>query len=549
LLFAVFQVLLHRFTGKLDLVVGTDVANRNRREVEGLIGFFVNQLVLRTDLAGDPSFEQLMDRVRAAALEAYSYQHVPFQKLVEILRPPRVEGRAPLFQVKLVLQNTPAERLALPGLTVAPAPVGQRIAKYDLTLFVEERSGCIGGTFEYHPDLFDPSTIECWRDGFVALLEQVATRPAERLCRLAVGLDAQRRRNPMLEKPRLRPRFSDFTSDLEAVVPQEISLAEESLIEAAPLSAGGDLPLRISPATDYVDLAEWAQTRREWINRQLDRHGALLFRGFGIDTPSVFEGFAGAVAGTLFDENGEHPRETVSGKVYTPVFFPPDKHLLWHNENSFNRSWPMKIFFACAKPAERGGETSVVDSRRVYRELPADLRRRFTAKGVMYVRNYGTGVGLDWRTVFGTNERSQVEARCREARMEFEWKSLDRLATRCVRPAVVAHPRTGETVWFNQAQHWHVSCLEPATRRSLESLLAPEDLPRNCFYGDGERIADEDMQAILDIYQRLEVVFPWQRGDVMLIDNVLTAHGRNPFVGERKILVALGEMRSFEEVA
>jgi alpha-ketoglutarate-dependent taurine dioxygenase len=132
--------------------------------------------------------------------------------------------------------------------------------------------------------------------------------------------------------------------------------------------------------------------------------------------------------------------------------------------------------------------------------------------------------------------------------MTCEWKAGNLLRTRCVRPATVRHPRTGEWTWFNQAQHWHISCLDPATRESVVALFAEEDFPRNCYYGDGSTIADEEMRAVLDTYAQLEVVFPWERGDILLLDNLLTAHGRNRFSGERKLMVAMGGMLSYEEV-
>jgi alpha-ketoglutarate-dependent taurine dioxygenase len=250
----------------------------------------------------------------------------------------------------------------------------------------------------------------------------------------------------------------------------------------------------------------------------------------------------------LFNENGEHPRRTVSGQVYTPVFYPPDKHLLWHNENSFNYRWPTKIWFCCLTPAQTGGETPLVNSRRVYELIDPSIRRRFEERGIMYVRNYGTGLGLDWQTVFQSGDQSEVERRCREAQMTCEWKSGARLKTSCVRPAAVKHPRSGESVWFNQAQHWHVSCLDPEDRYALTNSFAPDDLPRSCYYGDGSPIEDSVMSEILAVYQQLEVVFPWQRGDIVLLDNLLTAHGRNSFAGEREMLVAMGAMMSYEEV-
>jgi alpha-ketoglutarate-dependent taurine dioxygenase len=122
------------------------------------------------------------------------------------------------------------------------------------------------------------------------------------------------------------------------------------------------------------------------------------------------------------------------------------------------------------------------------------------------------------------------------------------LITRQVRPAVIKHPRTGEVSWFNQIQHWHIACLEPAVRKSLTSQFQEEDLPRHAYYGDGTPIEDSVMEGILEVYRQLEVCFPWQANDILMVDNILTAHGRNPFVGERKLLVSMAEMLSYTDV-
>ncbi|MGH9855341.1 MAG: TauD/TfdA family dioxygenase, partial [Blastocatellia bacterium] len=218
------------------------------------------------------------------------------------------------------------------------------------------------------------------------------------------------------------------------------------------------------------------------------------------------------------------------------------------NENSFNRTWPMKIWFCCMRPADEGGETPIVDSRKVFNLIAPDVRNRFVEKKVMYQRNYGDGTGLDWQTVFQTADKSEVERRCKEALVDFTWKEGDRLRTRAVRPAVVKHPGAGELVWFNQAQHWHTSCLDPATRDSMTSLFTEEDLPRACYYGDGSLIEDSVMEEILKVYKKLEVVFPWRKADILMLDNRLTAHGRNPYAGKRSMLVAMGSMSGFENI-
>jgi alpha-ketoglutarate-dependent taurine dioxygenase len=336
----------------------------------------------------------------------------------------------------------------------------------------------------------------------------------------------------------------NFTT-FKSVQPRAVTLPEGELVATELLSPQHTLPLIISPVTNDLDLLSWAESNLQFIETALLKHGALLFRGFDVTKASDFERFARVVCGDLIAENGEHPRASVSGKVYTPVFYPADKKVLWHNENSFNQTWPLHILFCCNQPALDGGETPLADSRKVFELIDPEIKREFIQKQVMYVRNYSDGFGLSWQTVFQTNNRAAVEDHCRKNSFEFEWKSGDRLRTTCVRPAILNHPKTGAVSWFNQAQHWHVSCLDQTVRDSLLVAFETDDLPRNCFYGDGSEISDAVMEHILDVYRNLEVAFRWQQQDVLLVDNVLTAHARNPFVGPRKLFVALANSTSY----
>ncbi|MFN6479634.1 TauD/TfdA family dioxygenase [Nostoc sp. DedQUE07] len=336
---------------------------------------------------------------------------------------------------------------------------------------------------------------------------------------------------------------SNFKPEFNRATRKSINLQKELI--KLDNSGGEQIPLIIKPSISDVDLADWAEANREFLDTHLTKHGAILFQGFNITTAAGFERFGLAVCSELFNENGEHTRETLTGKVYTPVFYPADSKLLWHNENSFNYRWPRKILFGCHQPAQQGGETPIVDSRKVFQLIEPKIRDKFVEKQVMYVRNYGNGLGLDWQTVFQTQSKADVEKFCQSNLIEFEWKSNGGLKTISIRPAVIKHPQTGELSWFNQAQHWHLACLETQTRESLLSTFKKEDLPRDCFYGDGTLIEDSVMTHICDIYQNLEVSFPWQQGDILLLDNVLTAHGRNPYVGERKLFVAMSELISF----
>jgi amino acid adenylation domain-containing protein len=192
-LLAAFQTLLHRYTEQDDIVIGSPIAGRNRAEVEELIGLFINTLVFRGDLSGDPSFRELLARARNTALDAYEHQDLPFEKLVEELNPNRDLSRSPLFQVMFAFQTMPGNLLALPGLGVSPVELGGETAKFDLTLSVREAAGALTATVEYSTDLFEPATVRRMLERFQILLEGVVANPEQRLSRLPILTEAERR--------------------------------------------------------------------------------------------------------------------------------------------------------------------------------------------------------------------------------------------------------------------------------------------------------------------------------------------------------------------
>ena len=191
-LLAAWQTLLHRYSGQDDISVGSPIAGRTRVDTEPLIGFFVNTLVLRTHLGGNPTFRELLHRVREVAMGAYAHQDLPFEKLVEELQPERTLSHAPLFQVMFAFQNMPRQSLELPGLKVSPLEVDSGTAKFDLTLFLWEEAGGLRGTLEYNTDLFDEATISRMRGHFQTLLEGIVADPAQRLSDLPLLTEAER---------------------------------------------------------------------------------------------------------------------------------------------------------------------------------------------------------------------------------------------------------------------------------------------------------------------------------------------------------------------
>lgn len=323
-----------------------------------------------------------------------------------------------------------------------------------------------------------------------------------------------------------------------------VSAEKDDLVKRR-FGPNGSPPLVIQPAIDGVSRASWLSKNREWIESRLHEHGAILFRDFNLRGVSEFEDFVRTFGHELLSYNYQStPRRKVSGNIYTSTEYPAGQTIPLHNEMAYARSWPMKIFFYCETPAADGGETPIADSRRVFARIDPRIRERFIRKQIMYSRNYDEGLDLSWTTVFQTTDRSQVEAYCREAGIDFEWLDGNRLRTRQVCQAAVVHPITGAWVWFNQAHLFHISSLEPSVRAAMSSTYEVHEYPRNAYYGDGSAIEDEVLESIREAYREETIVFPWETGDVLMLDNMLMAHGRQPFMGQRKVVVAM--VQAFE---
>lgn len=537
-LLAAFQTLLYRYTHQDDITVGTDLANRTQSETEQLIGFFVNLLVLRTDMSGNPTFYELLERVREVTLKAYAHQDLPFEKLVAELRPERSLSQTPLFQVLFVMQNAPMPTLEVSGLTLSPWEIENETA-FDLAVFVAEIEHQIVGSWKYNADLFDAATITKMSNHFETLLASIVKEPDTRLNTLEMLTELEKQQQAMEEIKREKSNFSKFKS----IKPKAIRLSEE-LIETEHLQPGQTLPLVIKPVADDIELVDWVKSSRAFIESKLLQHSAILFRGFNLKSVSEFEKIASAICPQLFANYGDLPKEGISDRVYSSTPYPCDRAILFHNESSHLHQWPLKIWFFCLQPAEQGGETPIVDCHKVYQLLDPKLQKRFEQKQLMYVRNYIEGLDVSWQNFFHTDDKTVVEKACRQSGMDFEWLPNNGLRTRKVRPAISHHPQTGKSLFFNQVQLHHIYCLESDVRASLLSTLGEENLPRNVYYGDGSPIEDSVMAEIEAVYQQAKVSFPWQQGDILMLDNMLTAHGRNPYKGSRKIVVAMGEMIS-----
>ena len=322
-----------------------------------------------------------------------------------------------------------------------------------------------------------------------------------------------------------------------------------NLVQTGFLPGGeGKLPLVVTPAVDNVDLVAWCANNKEQLDGWFDKYGAILFRGFGLETASDFEAVASGIASDLFAEYGDLPPEAASERIYGSTPYPPDKMILFHNESSHLPSWPLRQFFFCVTPSRDRGETPLIDCRTICEALDPALLEEFERKGLMYVRNFSEGIDVPWQDFFHTDDKASVEQTCSDAGMSCEWTSQG-LRIRQLARAVRTHPRTGERLFFNQIQLHHVHCLDNETRSALRQLFADEDMPRNVYFGDGTPIPDQVVDQIGELFEELCVEFPWQKGDLIAVDNMIVSHARRPFSGERKLLVAMGQMVEAKELA
>ena len=310
------------------------------------------------------------------------------------------------------------------------------------------------------------------------------------------------------------------------------------------------LPTVVAPKAGVdISLEEAMPLLRAIADDTLEQAGGLLFTGFRVPSIESFQGFAGSFGHPLIGyEFASTPRSQVEGAVYTSTEYPPHRSIPLHNEQSYTREWPLRIWFHCVLAAASGGATPIADSRAIYRGLDPALVARFTRRELLYVRNFGQGLDLPWQQTFGSDDPRVVERICAARGIDCAWRDSEdgelllRTRERC--QAVASHPRTGDMVWFNQLNLFHLSALDEEMQEALVDAVGLENVPRNVYYGDGEEIEAEALAEIRGVLDQQRIVFPWLSGDVLMLDNMLTAHARDPFQGPRKVVVAMAQSYS-----
>ncbi len=309
-------------------------------------------------------------------------------------------------------------------------------------------------------------------------------------------------------------------------------------------SASNHHPIVITPGADasLTALNEYLAANPSEIQQRLRQHGAILFRGFELNGAQDFHNCSRNLGATPFGYvGGDSPRARVVADVFTSTEYPASEVISLHNEMSYLPTWPARLFFYSLIPARVGGQTSLAIGGDVLRALPEEIVRKFREQKINYIRNFQPKIpfGKSWQATYQTHDRAQVERIAAEQGSICSWSrdGMLRVSTRC--EPLTTHPQTGKEAWFNQADQWHSSALNPAMRSMFEKMVGKGNLPHECEYGDGEPIEEEALAEIRRVLDRNKLLFDWQRNDLLMLDNVLMMHGRESFKGERKTLAYL----------
>ncbi|MFH9605895.1 TauD/TfdA family dioxygenase [Streptomyces sp. NPDC017448] len=278
------------------------------------------------------------------------------------------------------------------------------------------------------------------------------------------------------------------------------------------------------------------------ISDQLVKEKALVFRGFGVTEETLDPVMDELLPNRLAYVHGNSPRTKVGKNVYTSTEYPQEFTISMHNEMSYAAAWPARLLFFCQKAAATGGATPVTDSALWLASLDDEVREAF-AGGVRYQQNLhdGLGLGKSWQDTFETTDRGVVEEFLTRTEAEYAWQRDGSLRVRQIRPATAVHPVTGDEVWFNQSDQWHPAGLGDDTAAALAQILSADELPQSVTFADGSPIPDAHILQIRDRGLEHARDCDWNTGDLMLIDNMLVSHGRRPFTGSRRVLVAMSD--------
>ena len=293
---------------------------------------------------------------------------------------------------------------------------------------------------------------------------------------------------------------------------------------------------------EKANLNEYYNSHIDLITSALRECGAVLFSNFQVNDINTFDGFVGTALDEFVDYVGAAtPRKLLTNKVATSTEYPNVHEISLHNELSYEIKKPDKLLFCCITPPEQGGQTHLANVNEVFNNIDKNIIAEFEKRGGwMLIRNYGGGFGPTIEKGFGTNDIDKIKLDCQKRDIDIELLGTNNIRTKQIRNAVHYQPHTNIPLWINHVSFWHSSSLPRDQYAVLSQLFEPEEFPYATLFGDGTVIPDEYITNIRNAYGQSEFMFDWQKGDVLLLDNYLIAHGRKPYSGERQIVVSMG---------
>ena len=316
------------------------------------------------------------------------------------------------------------------------------------------------------------------------------------------------------------------------------SSPQASLLDVE-LQSGKPATLRVEAPGDP---AGWAAEHKDALRAVVAEHGAVLVRGLDLrDAAEISAVFRRLATGLMIEREAFAARQVYADGVYSSATWPANQPMCMHHELSYRLEVPSLLLFACLSAPTKGGATAVSDSPTVLDALPADLVARFERDGWLLTRSYNDEIGASLAESFGTEDRDAIESYCRANAIAFEWQPDGGLRTWQRRSAVVQHPVTGQRCFFNQIAFLNEWTIDPEVREYLVEVYGADGLPFNTRFGTGEPLTEEIVELINQVYEANTVRELWQAGDLMLVDNIGTAHSREAYQGPREILVGMAE--------
>jgi alpha-ketoglutarate-dependent taurine dioxygenase len=285
----------------------------------------------------------------------------------------------------------------------------------------------------------------------------------------------------------------------------------------------------------------WVKDNLDAINEKILKHGGILLRGTGLEELSCFEAISNIILKEILKyEGGITPRTQLSPFVYTSTDYDQNKPIPLHNECAYDTKWPDKILFFCIQPAERGGETILADSKKILKHIGEDIYKLLKNNNLVYVRHYNEKNGSHWKNAFRCKTVYELIKILNKKKIQYNWdENQQNLTTFISKKGIIQHPTTKEDVWFNQ-----VILFNPQFKAVTVDHSPPREtsLPiRDIYFENGMTINKRIFSTIKETYDKCEIRFTWEKGDLLILDNMLMSHGRSPYEGNRKIVVSMGK--------